>query len=277
MKHLGIILATLVMWTGPLSAGVVFELQNSNSYGGERSVENNRFSVDGKKLKMHVNDNRAGSNSTMIFRGDRREMVVVNHDDKSYMVIDQQALTAIGGQMSKAMQQMEEAMKNVPPEQRAMMEKLMKGRMPAAMGNKTRAKTEVRNSGESGTENGYPVTRYQMFRDGVKTRELWVTDWKNVDGGNEARAAFDEMAAFFKQMMDAFSSGPMGGFGAQFDDNPFEYMNKIDGFPVVTKELTGNGSVENETRLISSERRSLDAAEFEPPAGYKRQAMPKGF
>ena len=38
----------------------------------------------------------------------------------------------MGQQMSAAMAQMQAAMKNMPPEQRAMMEKMMKGKMPQA-------------------------------------------------------------------------------------------------------------------------------------------------
>ena len=56
-------------------------------------------------------------------------------------------------------------------------------------------------------------------------------------------------------------------------DNPYQHMAEIDGFPVVTREFGDDGSLEDESTLRSSQRRTLDPDAFEPPAGYKRRSM----
>ena len=59
---------------------------------------------------------------------------------------------------------------------------------------------------------------------------------------------------------------------ALIDDSAFAHVREIDGFPVSTKEFE-DGKVTDETTLKSVEERSLDPAVFEPPAGYRKQAM----
>ena len=59
-------------------------------------------------------------------------MVMLDKAKNKYQEIDEQTMDQMAHQMSGAMAQMDAAMKNMPPEQRAMMEKMMKGKMPQA-------------------------------------------------------------------------------------------------------------------------------------------------
>lgn len=256
----------------PALAGVVYEIETTDHDASPPRTESTTMMAEGGNLKMGIADPNRGRDGEMIFRGDRREMMVVDHGEKSYMVIDEAMIRQLGGQVSQAMEQMKKALENVPEEQRALVEKMMKehGGMGGATSAPTQPTTKVRRSGERAEKGGYPCVKYDVLRDGQKVRELWVTGWDNVEGGDEAKAAFEEMAAFFEQMMDGLgaASGPFGnGF-----DNPFASMREINGFPVVSRELD-DGSLESESTLRSARRQRLDPADFEPPAGYKRQQM----
>lgn len=151
-----------------------------------------------------------------------------------------------------------------------MVEQMMKGRMPSPAKAPARPQVEFRNTGEHDTKNGYPSVKYEATTDGRKTLEYWVTDWDNVDGGDDAVEAFQAMAVFLKQMHDSM---PSFGVDVDGDDNPFEHMNEMDGFPVLTYEYASDGSIASESSLRSSMRRAVDPAEFEPPAAYKRREM----
>lgn len=264
-KRSGYAVIVTALLAQPVLAGVVFEIETTDH--GSSEPYTSQVMVEGQNLKMNIHGGRDGA---MIFRGDRREMIVVNDQDKSYMVIDQKTMEQIGGQVNQAMQQMQEALKNVPEKQRAMMEKMMKQRMGTLGDTAKRPSTEVHRTGERGTKAGYPCVKYQVLRAGKTVRELWVTDWDNLEGSQEAIDAFKEMAAFFKQMMDSIDVGraPFGEF-----DNPFEQMDQFGGFPVVSRELDGRGQVTGESTLRSAKRQTLDPAAFEPPSGYKRQSM----
>lgn len=266
------IAALAALATAPLTAGVVYEVETTR-HSGSRGAETSTISVQGPNLKMEIQSGRKGDEGEVIFRGDRKQMVVVDHDSKSYMVMDEAALQAIGGQMQQAMKEMEKALEGLDPEQRKMAEQMMKGRMGgAAPGAPARPRIEFRRTSERATHAGYPTVRYDMLRDGEKVEEMWVTDWSNLEGSGEVKEAFEGMAAFYRDLMDSLQqmAGPMGAmFG---DDNPMERFSEIDGFPVLSRSFEG-GKLESETVLKSADRRTLDPSEFEPPAGYKRQSM----
>ena len=250
------------------SAGVVIEIETLdhrlNESGTVLSV------VDGKNMKMTIVSGGEHEKAEMIFRGERREMIVVDHDDKSYMVINEAMIDELGDQLSGYEAQMREALKDVPPEQRAMVEQMMKGRMPAPAKAPARSNVEFRNTGDRDTRNGYPSVKYEATIDGRKTQEYWVTDADNIDGGDDAIEAFRAMASFLKQMRDSLPD-----FGADQDanDNPFEYMQEMEGFPVVTYEYASDGSIATESSLRSATQRTVEPAEFEPPSAYKRRDM----
>lgn len=270
MRMLQMSFLAVLFIAAQVSAGVVFEIETKNHESSDPgSVQTY---VDGKNLKMLITTGNEHQSNEMIFRGERREMVVIDHEEKSYMIIDEAMIRSIGEQLSGVEAQMREALKNVPPEQRAMMEKMMKGRMPPQAASPARPKVELRRTSESDTRNGYPCMKYEATLDGRKVREIWVTPWDNVEGGDEAVEAFEAMAEFFAEMRDSM---PRFGSDENQNDNPFENMKEMNGFPVVSYEYATDGSLESESSLSSSTRRSVDPEEFEPPSGYKlRQMMP---
>ena len=87
-----------------------------------------------------------------------------------------------------------------------------------------RPKTELRKTGEQAEHNGYPCVRYEVVRDGRAIRELWVTDWRNVEGGDEVIDLFLEMSAFFEEMLDSLPR-----FADTSDaDQAFEHIKEMD-------------------------------------------------
>ena len=263
-------LGSLFLLASPVGAGVVFEIQTTDHEASPPRTETTEVSAEGKNLKMEVAAGLDGGNGDMIYRGDRREMVVVDHEDKSYTVIDEAAIRQIAGQVSGAIAQVQEALKDVPADQRAMIEEMMKKRMPEAAAPQ-RPVTELRKTGERGTRAGYPCVRYDILVNGRKKQELWVTDWGNIEGGADMVDAFEDMADFFREMMAAMPDFGQGDSG--IGDGAFEYIKELGGFPVVTREFDDYGALEDESTLRSSRRRTLDPEDFEPPAGYKRQQM----
>ena len=203
-------------------------------------------------------------------------MVVVDHENNSYHVMDGETMEQVAGQLNDVKRQMDEALKNVPEDKRAMIEQMLKQRMPQQQKGPKGPESELKKTSERADRNGYPCVKYEVFRGGRKIRELWVTDWGNVEGGSDVVDVFEDMADFFKKMMDSFSNAVGAGLrrdAGGVGDNVFEHMKELGGFPVVTRDFGDDGSLEGETALRSAKRRTIDPDAFEPPAGYKRQEM----
>ncbi len=272
MKNRWMLIPLALLLPSPLYAGVVYEIEVKDHEQSPPKTESIQAAVEGRHLKMGIASKGKGAQGEMIFRGDRREMVVVDHENKTYTVIDEAAVAGIAGQLSEAERMMQDALKNVPEDKRAMIEQMMKQKMPpGTQMPEPRAKSELKKTSERADQNGYPCVKYEVLRDGRKIRELWVTDWSNIEGGSDVVGAFEDMADFFREMMDSIPSfGGQGGPGA---DPAFEHMKEIGGFPVITREYDDFGKLEGETTLRGSKRQTIDPDAFDPPSGYKRQEM----
>ena len=249
------------------SAGVVFEFELTD--GKDPTAEPDRIhtSVEGERLRMDVKGPR-GANADMIFRGDREEMLAVDHDKATYVLVDNATIEQISAQLNQLEAQMQDMLKNASPEQRAMVEQMMQQKMPSAPG--PEPVTEIRKTGESGEKNGYPAEEFELYRDGMHEKTFWVTDWDNIDGGREAMQAFKGMAAYIQKLQDAmpdFAKSPAVG------TNAYEHLEELGGFPIVTIELAPDGSVLGERRLLSSRTESIAADEFDPPADYAQATL----
>jgi hypothetical protein len=235
-------------------------------------TETNQMLVEGRKLKMSFASHGQGEGGFLIYDGEKREVMIVDHGNKNYTVVDQEAIQRLAGQVSQMMSQLEQALKNVPEAQRPAIEKMMKQRMPKQA--PELPPSEVRDTGERASQAGYPCVKYDVLQGGEKLLELWVTDWDNVEGSEQVKELFTELAEFMRQLMEAFTSsaGSAAAFGQGLRDSVFNVVDQLDGFPVVTRQFKG-GALGMESTLRKASRKALDAAAFEPPPGYQRRQI----
>ena len=303
MRKLGIALLLLLLGsmvpTLALNPGVVFEVETTYHSGSSPRVETAEMSVEGEMLKMEILPGESGGSSgtrdEAIFRGDLQQMIVVNHGDQSYMVIDLAAVQALAGQfgaqtgaassaaagaaaggpIAAGLAELQKRLEGLDPESRRGVEALLRGQGLAVAGGAApdRSTTEYRRTGERGVQAGYPCVKYEVLRGGRKVRELWVTDWSNVDGGEEARDAFNGLDAFVTELMQQLPGGAAGGGLFGDFENPADPFNLTGGFPVVTSEFGDDGELESESTFRSAKRQTIDPDAFEPPSGYRRMSM----
>ena len=273
MKRTIGLLSFALLGVNPLLAGALFEIETTHHRESAPRIETAEVMAEGLNLRMQVPSPDPRQAGEIIFHGDSRELIVIDHAQRSYFVIDRASLEKISAQLDSATSQMEAALENVPAEQRAMMEKMMKSRMPAAAA-KEPAPTELKQTAERETKNGYPCVKYEVLRDGEKISELWVTNWGNIDGGDELARAFEGMSDLFREFSETASraTGKLGGLRPQIDASPFGHVKAMKGFPVLTREFE-NENVGSESALRSAKLQDFDPGAFDPPARYKRRKM----
>jgi hypothetical protein len=255
----------------PALAGVVFEIERKDLSESPPRIENAVTRIEGRSLRIDTEYvGGQGQRSSLIYRGDRQVMFAIDHDSRQVMEIDKDSLRQLGSQMSQAMKEMEKQMANLPPEQREMVEQMMKGNMPAmppggAGGQTPKSAIDVRKTADQGTSHGYPWVKYEVFKEGQKVREYLVTNWGNMGLEKESFDLFSEMSEFFREFTDSLGSViPV--------DNPFEEMDELDGFPVVARDFE-NGTLAAESVLKTVRPAVIDPSQFEAPEGYSRPEM----
>ncbi len=243
-----------------LNAGTQFEMVTTYPDGSE---EAGAVSVQDGRLRIEVGESDTAS---MIYRDDLPAMIAIDHAEQRYMVIDKATMDNVAAQLNSARQQMEAALKDLPPAQRAMMEQMMMGRIPqveVAIPEQT-----LMDMGSGGDVNGYSTRKYQMKSDGIPVRNLWVASWDQVEGGEELSQSFVAMSGFLQEMLAALP------LVASQMSNPYELLDQLDGLPVRTVELDSAGQPESTSEVRSVTSMDFTPDYFEAPADYQRQEIP---
>ena len=95
------------------------------------TTRTSQVQIERTRMRTESSD-QSGTQSIMIFDGAKKVLTTIDVGKKTYREMTEADVEKLAAQMSGAMTQLQEQMKNMPPEQRAMMEK-MSGRMGGAM------------------------------------------------------------------------------------------------------------------------------------------------
>lgn len=163
------------------------------------------------------------------------------------------------------MAKMQEQLKNLPPEARAQMEALMKGRggMPGMPG--AAPKTEFRQTG-SDQVGGWPCVRYDGLQNNQKVTELCTVEPQALGFTQADLAVSRELLEFFRGLMP------------QNADNLFVIgspeQQGFSGVPV--RPVAMGGPQQTVTELVEVSRQTFEDSLFAVPEGFARRAMPFG-
>ena len=271
MKLQGTLFAVAMLVANSLQGAVVLKIETrDHSVTPPRSYTTDMV-AEGQFLKTTIPAVGDRDGGEMIFRGDRHELMIVDHRSKSYLLMDEAAIRRLTAQLNQTRSQVAEALSKVPESQRAGMEQLLRQRVPSVQGQQL-APAQVRLLGDRARVFGYPAVRYEVVRDGRKVRELWATDWGNIEGGRDVAAVFTELGDFTHEMTAALTNS-VGGQSQSFDDGVVAALKGVDGFPVGVREYGEDGTLERESALRSTSQRRLTAEEIEPPRGYQERTM----
>jgi len=115
------VLLCCVAWQA--QAGVVIQ-QVERAVGSDQAKQTVTMSMDAGKLRVE-GENPGSGKYLLIFDNTKQVMWMVDPQKKSYMEITKADVEGMANSMAQMKQQMEQAMANVPPAQRAMMEQMI--------------------------------------------------------------------------------------------------------------------------------------------------------
>ena len=212
---------------------------------------------------LRLDPERQGDlNASVIFRGDRQHLVVLDHNRKSYFILDDRVVSRVSSQLGNVMAQMEAQLAKLPPEQREMARRMIES-LPSTA---TAAKPEqiphrVEARQETKTINGYSCQLFEVFRGKQKVSSVWST--QEVDDKNLMNI-FGELNRFSQRIRQ---SARFANFETGVDFLGFE---GLEGFPILVETFKDGKLVQRTsfTRVAPSRK----AVSFEPDPGYKPQA-----
>jgi len=194
------------------------------------------------------------------------KITVIDDKKKTYSEMDKATMEAMAKKATAAMAQMQERMKNMTPEQRAQMEKLMGNRMPGGIGGDKPDVWDAKNLGTTATVEGRKCQNWNLIRNGAPFEELCVVPFNSLPGKEDMQKVFKDMAETFGDLAKQVPGS---------DQMP-KAMSSINGYPVRTRMYASDGKFQpSETVMTKWVEESIPASTFEPPAGYTKAEMPK--
>jgi hypothetical protein len=185
---------------------------------------------------------------------------LVDDAAKTYNEMTKEDADRLGGQMAGAMSQMQQTMANLPPEQRAQVEAMMKAR-GGGPGAGAPAKTEYKKTGTDKVGK-WTCDKYEGFKAGQKTSEVCTVDPKAFGLTAADLEITKQLGEFFSKM------APQNG-DAMFRAGSGD-ANGFSGVPVRIVTLAPQQSV---TEVTDVSRQSFQDSIFAVPAGYTKQAF----
>lgn len=267
----GAALAVVLGWGSPATAGwVVDQAVKGAGHEGRQQilVQTNRMKMvslgsDGRPTHAFIVDLNAET-LTQVDYGERHYVTATLQE---YVQTMTGAAQAAAGHMAEARKQMEQALKDMPPEQRKMMEQMMRQQMPQGggpgAGECVEPRREVRKTGQQATIAGFPAVRWEVLADGRMQSEVWVAPSLGVARELDAR----KLEQFGAAMSKVSACGPGQGAGRGTDPG---WKLAAEGYPVRTVMPGAGGTT---VEVVKAESRAVPATEFQPPAGFARKTL----
>lgn len=213
--------------------------------------------------RMRMESAGATGPQVVIFDGAAEVVRIVNEANKTYTEITKADLDRLSAQMTQMMAMMQDQLKNMPPEQRAQVEAMMRGRGAGAALAQA-SKTEYRRAGTDRV-GAWTCTKYEGFQDGKKVSELCTVSPDTLGFTQADFQVTREMAAFFQALV------PPGMNQQELFAVGDETTLGFSGVPV---RRSSAGTLAVTTVIESVTRQSFPASTFEVPDGYRKQALP---
>ena len=233
---------------GPVFAGVKIVSEDTDL--ATKKVTTDTILLDASRLRVDSGDGRS---VLFLTDGGRNRIVMLDKARNTYQEIDEQTINQLAQQMSGITAQMDAAMKNMPPEQRAMMEKMMKGKMPQAA---AAAPKTVYTAKGSGSVNGFSCTKYEGDRGGQKEAEVCAALPAQLKLTPGDLQIFEKMREFSNTLLSSLANSPV-----KLSVPTGSLESGYEGFPIQRVDFN-NGQATKRSELKSITRTNFTDADF---------------
>lgn len=257
------LLAVLAAVSSP--AGVVLKARMTEL--DEKKTSEMVMYVDASRLRVDTGAGDADMSMILLLAGDDYQLIMLNRKENQYQVMDRKTAAEMDEAVSAAMAQMEAQLKQLPPEQRAMVEKMM-GKKLGSPAKPPQPPAMTYRAAGAGTAGGRPCKKYEVFQGQEKVSELCAVPLAAVGLTATEMALFDKVAEAMEDMTR--------GVRRYFDVGSIQGAmpaKQIDGFPI-EQVIFRNGKPSARMEFYASEQRALTDADFST-GNARRIEMPK--
>jgi hypothetical protein len=240
-------------------------------------IEYANLGAEGTRTLQYISKNRlktVGDGNTFIMDFAKNLFIATDQENRVYWsgTVDayvQEVKTFQQASNDLAREQMEEAMKEMPPDQRKSAEDLLQQMrssnapslsQPAAK----RPTVKVEPTTETATIAGQQATKIMVYADGKPYQEVWLAKGLTLKADLDLKRLRGLQAQLTQAIMADIPNRQ-----AVEEDPAYEQLLE-QGYPIKIVELGEGGEPESVTEVVRLDKRDIPDREFQVPEGYRR-------
>lgn len=240
-------------------------------------IEYANLGAEGTKTLQYISKNRlktVGDGNTFIMDFAKNLFIATDQENRVYWsgTVDayvQEVKTFQQASNDLAREQMEEAMKEMPPDQRKSVEDLLHQMrssnassppQPAAK----RPAVKIEPTTETATIAGQQATKIMVYADGKPYQEVWLAKGLTLKADLDLKRLRGLQAQLTQAIMADIPNRQ-----AVEEDPAYEQLLE-QGYPIKIVELGEGGEPESVTEVVRLNKRDIPDREFQVPEGYRR-------
>lgn len=248
-------LAALVVGHSAWAAPGLVIVQKITANG---TPETHQIQITQQKMRTEVNGPTGPM--TVVFDGAKQVLYMINTPRKSYNELTKADAEQMGAQLSGAMAQMQQMLASMPPEQRAQMEAMMKGRgMPPGLG--AAAKPQYKKAGTQKVGK-WTCDLYEMTVNNQKTGEVCTVSPQTLGFTAADFEVSRQLGEFVRSILPQGAEAifQVGGNDVGFSGVPVRSVTNVFGRETITE-------------VTDVSRQDVPDALFTVPAGFTKEAF----
>ena len=207
------------------------------------------------------------NNVSTLFDFDKDQMIVLDHNKKTYTVINpKEFVKAVEEYTVKMEAYRKKHLENLPPEQRELVEKMIKEReAEAGLQRNSNVVISVKNTEQTEKIAGYTSKKYDVMYNENLNEEIWLTNDLNIQKELDINKMSSLMTEFKKVNKRL-------GDNSVKNEDAFIKLFKEGGFPMKTVDHSFGESVYVE-EVVGVNQKDIPDAEFDLPKGYEERSV----
>jgi len=245
----------------PAHSGDILIIESKSKEKKETMV---KITAQGHFLKI------SEENQDIIFNEKLKSIYVINHKETNFTHINQETFSKMGDMANNMLEMMKKKMATLPPEQRAMMEKMMKKNVPNFKNViKPGPKTKYKEIAKEVKCQRWKCKKIEAIKGKEKRSELLVATAEDLNINESTYEIIISVHKFFSKL-----AGKTNLTSGQLFSIP-----ELGGIPVFTKTFK-NGEIKSTSTLKEVKKEKISSTFFEPPKNYHKKnidipTMPK--
>ena len=219
-----------------------------------------------------------GESQWVLYERQSNRLFFVDDSKQQYFIFDEQQIQSLSNSLGQVSQQLDDALADLPPAQRAQAQALMQSMLSQSSGafEQIKETTEIRRTGRNDEVAGVDCEWVDVSVNEQLESQLCLAEHNALDLNGSETATVRAMADFGQQLIDTVQDSLGGILPVDFSAGTSDIVQSLKrGIPV--KMIQNDSASQDVASLTSIDHNTIDSSLLQIPDHYKQEQMDLDF